>query len=102
MPTLTIEAIRKNPWTVVTHSLPAHPTPLLLAAAHLAAHYCRQSEYVLMEAARDRNYVPPAWQPGSDSPDVHEINEARSLKADRKLDEISELWQREFGEIMDR
>ena len=32
------------------------------------------------------------------SPDVHEESEARSLDADRRMDEISELIKEEFGE----
>jgi hypothetical protein len=88
MPILTIEVIRENPWNVVTHTLPAQATELLLETAYLAADYCRNSEYTLMHAARDGEYVPEGWLPGPDSCDVHEINEERAWQADRKLDEI--------------
>ena len=58
MTTLTIEAIRENPWSVVTHSLPPHPSRLLLALAYLAADYCRRSEHLLVRSARDGTYWP--------------------------------------------
>ena len=37
MPVLTLEAIRQNPWNVLTHDLPAEPSRLLLNVAQLAA-----------------------------------------------------------------
>jgi hypothetical protein len=88
MPELTIEAIRENPWNVITHTLPVEASPVLLEAAYLAAVYCRNSEYMLMHAAHDGDYVPAGWEPGPDSCDVHEINERRGRNAERKLDEI--------------
>ena len=101
MPTLTIEVIRENPLNVVTHTLPTHPTELLLDTAYLAANYCRKSEYLLMHAARYGDYVPPGWQPGPDSCDVHEINEAQGWQAERKLDEIRERCEAEGFELID-
>jgi hypothetical protein len=59
MTVLTIEAIRENPWNVVSHTLPPHPDPLLLVVAYLAADYCRQSERVLDRACLDGKYAPP-------------------------------------------
>jgi hypothetical protein len=53
MPILTHEAIRENPWNVITHTLPTHPTELLLEVAYFAADYCRKSEYRLMNGARN-------------------------------------------------
>ena len=91
MPTLTIEAIRENPWNVVTHILPPDPTSLLLEVASLAAAYCRVSECTLMMAAREGSYTPCGWEPSDDHPDVHEESEARSLAADQRWSEISIL-----------
>jgi hypothetical protein len=102
MPTLTIETIRENPWNVVAHSLPEHPTPLLLEIAHLAAAYCRQSEFVLMMAAREGIYTPPGWEASDDCPDVHEENETRSFDADQRLQEICDLSESKYGETLER
>lgn len=44
MPILTIEAIRENPWNVMTRELPEHPSRLLLILAALAATLCRQMQ----------------------------------------------------------
>lgn len=100
MPILTIEAIRKNPWRILTHRLPAHPELLLLEVAYLAALYCRQSESVLMLAARNGEYTPLGWQPGED--DVHEENEAYAFDADLKLMQICEICEKEFGVVLER
>jgi hypothetical protein len=93
---LTLEAIRCNPWNALSYELPAHPSRLLLELARLAAHYCRQSEYELMLAAREGNYVPWWWCEGA--PDAHEESEALALEADEKLTEIFDLLEVEFGE----
>jgi hypothetical protein len=98
MPTLTIEAIRDNPWNLITHELPEHPTELLLHLAIEAADYCRNSEYVLMEAAREGRYDPPNWRPSDEYPDAHEAYEARAIEADWKFDELRCLRQKLFGE----
>jgi hypothetical protein len=98
MPKLTIEAIRENPWNVVTYMLPTRPMPLLLKAAYLAADYCRNGEYLLMMAARDGFYTPHGWKAASDSPDVHEEFEARGLNADRRLNEIYNLHRKRNGQ----
>jgi hypothetical protein len=100
MPELTIEAIRENPWNVVTHTLPTQPPEVLLEAAFLAAEYCRNSEYMLMHAARDGNYVPPGWQRGGC--DVHEINEGRGFQAEVKLDEVCERGAKDHDWIIER
>jgi hypothetical protein len=44
MPVLTLEAIRQNPWNVLTHDLPAEPSRLLLNVAQFAAATCRRIE----------------------------------------------------------
>ena len=102
MPILTIEAIRKNPWRILTHRLPAHPELLLLEVAYLAALYCRQSESVLMLAARNGEYTPLGWRPCRENPDVHEENEALSFNADLKLTQICEICEKEFGVVLER
>ena len=102
MPILTIEAIRENPWNVVTHTLPTSPERLLLEVAYLATHYCRQGEYVLMTAARDGDYTPEGWEATTDSPDVHEESEARSFEADQRLQAICDLYEKQFDEQLER
>jgi hypothetical protein len=47
MPELTIDALRANPWNVITHALPATPSRLLLLLACQAADYCRLSEFII-------------------------------------------------------
>jgi hypothetical protein len=91
MPILSIEAIRENPWNAVTHSLPSHPTSFFLELVHLAATYCRTSEYLLMTGARDGSYTPHGWEANDNHPDAHEESEARSCEADRRLAEICHL-----------
>jgi hypothetical protein len=91
MPTLTLEAIRDNPWNVITHDLPSDPSELLLRTARLAASYCREAEYMLVVAVRAGEYVPAWWTGGEDDPDAHEESEGRSYEADDKLTEIDAL-----------
>ena len=100
MPTLTLEAIRENPWNVVDHELPEHPSALLLRFAHFAAYYCRMSEMILMTAARLGFYQPRGWRFRLNDPDVHEESEPRSCDSDRTLEEICELFEAVFGEPM--
>jgi hypothetical protein len=102
MPILTLEAIRENPWNVVTNTLPTNPAMFLLEIAYFAADYCRRSETKLMMAARKGIYTPPGWEAGNDSPDVHEENEARSWSADFRLLEICDLLEREFDVVFER
>jgi len=94
---LTIIALRKNPWNVLTRPLPADADPLLLELAYLAAHYCRASESRLMLAARSGAYVPLGWLPEAGFPDVHEENEAYACDADSKLIEICHRYKTSFG-----
>jgi hypothetical protein len=58
MPILTIEAIRENPWNVLSHELPPNPSLLLLRLARMAADYCRRSENLLMFAVSHGHYLP--------------------------------------------
>lgn len=101
MPTLTIEAIRENPWIILADPLPANPSPLLLKLAYLAASYCRSSEYFLMMEAREGDYVPEGWSATESSPDAHEESEAMCIGAEERLQTISELYERNYGVRLD-
>ena len=102
MTLLTVEAVRENPWNVVTYALPAHPGPLLLAVAQLAADYCRQSECMLMQAARDGKYTPPGGPSIHSQPSPRGANEARAEEADQKLNQIYDICERDYGVIVIR
>jgi hypothetical protein len=95
MPILTIEAIRENPWNVLSQELPPNPSLLLLRLARMAADYCRRSENLLMFAAHAGDYIPVEWEESSDSPDAHEFSEALAFKADEKYRAICELFDLE-------
>ena len=97
MPILTIEAIRENPWNVLSQELPPNPSLLLLRLARMAADYCRRSENLLMFAVLYGDYLPAEWQESPPSPDAHEFNEALAFNADKKYRAICEL----IGEVMD-
>jgi hypothetical protein len=101
MPLLTIEVLRENPWNVLSHELPQHPSRVLLYLAALTARYCRGSEYMLMHAARRGDYIPTWWRPDRPvQPDAHEESEECVWRAERKLDEISKLLESEYGETL--
>ena len=102
MPILTIEAIRANPWNVVTHKLPTYPAQLLLEVAYLAADYCRASEYFLVTAVTRSNYTPEGWEPTDDGCDAHEESEARGFNAHLRLEEICSLYEKQFDEKLER
>jgi len=97
MPTLTIEAIRENPWNAITHKLPSNPAVVLLEVAAIAADYCRKSEHVLMMATREGLYTPHGWEATNDSPDIHEESETRCYAADERLMEIRDLLIERVG-----
>lgn len=99
-PTLTLEAIRKNPWNVLTHQLPPEPSSFLLEVAVFAAEYCADSEYMLMQAARDDRYTPRWWRPDCICPDAHEESEERGLRAANKRDEIRDVYAKIYGKII--
>ena len=87
MPTLTLEAIRQNPWNAVTHDLPACPSRQLLTLAQLAAACCRQIEADL-ELADD----------GDEQTTTERRDRIdRFFKANRKIGEICGLWKDQFG-----
>jgi hypothetical protein len=93
MPILSLEAIRENPWNVLSHDLPNQCPPLLLEIAWLAADYCGKSESLLVNAIRQQmylpaqqRYVPAEWRPGG--PDAHEYPEGNALAAEDKAREI--------------
>jgi hypothetical protein len=79
MPALTLEAIRQNPWNVLTHELPENPSRLLLTLAQLAATFCREIEYEIYTAA--------------------EVGEAQIVEPNRSLDGWSKA-HRKIGEII--
>jgi hypothetical protein len=97
MPLLTIEAIRENPWNILTHTLPPDPAVVLLEFASIAALYCRHSEYLLIKAAREGLYTPRGWKAADDSPDVHEESEGRCEAADTRLMEFRDLLIERVG-----
>ena len=93
MPTLSLETLRETPWHVLTHRLPANPSPLLLRLAALAASYLRRSEYVFMIAARSGDYIPEGWQSTREWPDPHEESEQMYLDAEQRLTEFRILYE---------
>ena len=92
MPILTIEALRENPWNVMSRELPPRPAPVLVTLALMAAHYGQSSEEMLAFAARHGEYTPAWWKAGLEAgevlPDVHEESEERAYGAERKFIEI--------------
>jgi hypothetical protein len=93
MPILSLEAIRENPWNVLSHELPDQCQPLLLEIAWLAADYCSKSESLLLNAIRQQmdvpaqqRYIPAEWRPGG--PDAHEYHEGNVRVAEDKAREI--------------
>ena len=101
MSTLTLVAVRKNPWNAVNRKLPEHPEPLLLELAYLATNYCRTSEQRLMRAARAGIYTPLGWLPERAFPDAHEESEIHACAADFKLLEICDRYEEEFGRLLE-
>jgi hypothetical protein len=89
MPTLTLEAIRQNPWNAVTHDLPAHPSHQLLTLAQLAAACCRQIEADLVLATDDGDAT-------ISTPETRDSTD-RFLKANRRIGEICGLFEEHFG-----
>ena len=90
MPTLTIEAIRENPWNVMTHELPEHPSRVLLLVAQFAATCCRQIESEMIDALHDSSEQ--TWL----RPEYSEALDQWS-RAHRKIGEIIFLLSDEFG-----
>jgi hypothetical protein len=98
MPKLTLDAIRKNPSAIFTHSLPKDADPLLLEIAYLASEYIRETEFRLMLAARSGAYTPAGWKWVLGIADVHEHNEAISINAECVGEEIATQYERSgFG-----
>jgi hypothetical protein len=96
-PTLTLEAIERDPWNAVELPLPDNPGEALLKAARSAAEYCAEGEHELMVAAREGRYTPPGWTGAEGEPDVHEYNEGNWLQADARLGAINEQIDRLEG-----
>jgi hypothetical protein len=87
MPTLTLDAIRQNPWNAVTYDLPADPSLLLLTLAQLAAACCRQIESDLLFS-----------NDGDLRTSTTEIRNSIKgfIKANRKIGEIIGLLEEQF------
>lgn len=98
---ITIEALRENPWIVMTHKIPPNPTQTLLEFAAIAATYCRDSEFALMQMALDGRYAPSWWTPDDICPDAHEESEDWSLEAEKKREEIVAVYLKLYGERND-
>jgi hypothetical protein len=98
-PLLTIDIIRENPWSVLTHVLPPAPDKILLGLAYLAAEYCCLSEHLLTQAAREGEYVPTWWNPHANLPDVHEDSEDRWLRSLDKVELIRDLFADLYGQV---
>ncbi len=90
MPILTIEAVRENPWNVMSHKLPEHPSRLLLVIAQFAATCCRQIAGEMIDALNDVSEE--AWL----SPEYNQAMDQWS-RAHRKIGEICFLLRDEFG-----
>ena len=98
MTALTLEALRENPWNVITQQLPDAPDELLLQAAYLAAEYCKCSEYALMNAARRGRYTPSWFTEDEVCPDAHEESEERGWEAEIKMEEIGRVYEQLYGD----
>jgi hypothetical protein len=89
---LSVAEPQRNPWNVVSHTVPTQPSRVLLHLVAMAAYYCRTSENMLVFAARQAEYMPTSWRLEYDvQPDAHQESEARADTADFKLQEISKL-----------
>jgi hypothetical protein len=99
MPTLTIKALRENPWNVLSHELPPHPSPVLLALALVAADYTRHSENMLMLATLASEDAMLPW-PLKDLPCRQEC-ENRAFLAFCKFEQIADIFKTECGELID-
>jgi len=77
---LTLEAIRKHPWYVLTSELPREPSEALLMSAVLAAWYCRESESLFTLALRDGDFVPMFCESSDEIPDYIEGSKELSLR----------------------
>ena len=87
---LEIRHIRENPWLVLLRELPEQPDRLLLTAALLAAEYCRDSERIFMEAARDGRYALYKWSRG-DAASAFDNSKFFYEVARTKTEEISDV-----------
>ncbi len=101
MTTLTLEAIRENPWNAVTQTLPMFPDWLLLEVAYTAATYCRLIEEIFMVASRTGDYMPPVWRRSHITLMTYTESEARFTEADNKCEEIRVLYRKRFGGLPD-
>jgi hypothetical protein len=101
MTILTIEALRINPWNVVTSRLPAQPDQLLLEVAVLAADYCRTSEFVIVKAARLGLFEPAAWDQIPDLDERWLVLEEAGATAHDIYRELIGVYCRMFNRLPD-
>jgi hypothetical protein len=102
MTTLTLDAIRNNPWNAVTQELPRRPPWFLLQAAYCAANYCRTAEYGFLILGRDGLYAPHGWRPSANCPNASDPCLQRGDAAHRRLEEVRRIYKRRFDEDLDR
>jgi hypothetical protein len=98
MHTLTLEFIRKHPWYVLTCELPPDPSDSLLAAAVLAAWYCRETESLFALALRTGDYAPKLFDEPDEIAEIHEECERLRFAADRKIKEIYQFLEERMKE----
>jgi hypothetical protein len=88
MPTLTVEAIRENPWNVMTHDIPFSPALILLSSAYLAATCYRRILAEMLDDSRADLSLPPP-------PEMSETV-SRLSRADQKIVEICARFEKEY------
>jgi hypothetical protein len=64
-----------------------------------AVHICCKSEYLLMNAAMDGNYVPAGRRPGAGTPNAHTLHGERGWGAEVKRNEIRALYEKIYGRL---
>lgn len=101
MTTLTLDAIRNNPWNAVTHELPRRMDGFFLQAVYCAANYCRTSEYGFGIAARESYYKPENWRPSANCPTPYDQCLQRGEAAHRRCELVREIVKRCFGKDLD-
>jgi hypothetical protein len=98
MSILTVEAIRKNPWSAVEDELPRNPSRLLLRAALFAVAYCFRSESNLASEAFRRDARRHQLWVNDELRDIAREYETRRDKADLRMDELFDLYESEFND----
>ncbi len=101
MTTLTLDAIRDNPWNAVTHELPDYMDGFFLQAVYCAAKYCRASEHGFSVAAREGYYEPQNWRPSGNCPTPYDQCLQRGEVAHRRCELVREIVKQCFGKDLD-